>query len=215
MRSEFAKLLATPVRDAFWFHDYRFVLGASGDLRRRGFALRQQVYLEEEYIAASSRTEMLFTDEFDDVSEHLVVLDKDDCVVGATRFVLPSPLGYPTERFFNVQRPNVRPERLGEFSRLTIAAGHRGGARAPMIGLLKLVYEVMVRNSVDHVYAFMAPRLITSLASLGCVTRRLPELPPTPEHLANRRPMKGYFEKQDILPVLLRLDEAIAAITAS
>jgi N-acyl-L-homoserine lactone synthetase len=202
------------VGSEFSFGAYRFARNVTDAVRQSALELRQRVYVEEGYIEPPSQSGEVFADEFDDTAAHLVAYGGDGEVVGTTRFVLPSPIGYPTERLFNVARPEVGRETLGEFSRLAIAKEHRGGRREPMIGLLKLVYDVMVANHVTAVYAFLAPKLITSYAALGCVSRVIDTAPLTQEIQERRTPMRGYFAREKVVPVLFRLDEMIPAITA-
>ena len=107
-----------------------------------------------------------------------------DAMVGAARLVLPSALGLPTERLFDVVPPAVPREHLGEFSRLAIVAEHRGESRVPMLGLVRMVVECMDEADVTHLCAFMPAKLIESLVALDLNPVDLNVQPPAPETLA-------------------------------
>ncbi len=76
-----------------------------------------------------------------------------------------------------------------------------------MLGLVKMVYEVILEQDITHVYAFMAPRLIASYTALGLVSHPIDTRPPGPDEIARRAPMRSYFEDPEIQPVLFSLRE--------
>lgn len=207
MAEHFASLLRERVGKEFDHGGYRFRRAESEQEREQAYRLRQAVFAEEGFIDPASFGEGLFRDSFDEVSSHILVLDESSALVGTTRFVLPSPLGFPTEHLFAFEPPELPRDRLGEFGRLAIARGHRGGARTPMLGLVKMVYEVILERDISHVYAFMNPRLIASYTALGLVSHPIDADEPCARIRERRAPMRCYFETQEIQPVLFSLRE--------
>ena len=207
MAEGFAELLRGRVGKELHFSGYHFTRAERPAEREEAFRLRQRIFLEEGFIDAQLFRDRVFTDAFDEVASHILVRDEAGTLVGTTRFVLPSELSFPTEHFFEFERPTIARERMGEFGRLAIAKGHRGGARTPMLGLIKMVYEVILERDITHVYAFMAPKLIGSYTALGLVSHPIVAAEPSPEILERRLPMRPYFESQEIQPVLFSLRE--------
>lgn len=207
MADDFAKLLRGRIGKELDHGGYRFLRAERPEELEVAFRLRQAVFEEEGFIDPQRYRGRTFRDDFDDVSAHILVWTAAGELIGTTRFVLPTSLGFPTEHFFAFDRPEVPRARLGEFGRLAIAKAHRGGARTPMLGLVKMVYEVILEQDISHVYAFMAPRLVSSYNALGLVSHRIRLGVPSVEMLERRSPMRPYFESQEIVPVLFSLRE--------
>ncbi|MEB2344521.1 MAG: GNAT family N-acetyltransferase [Deltaproteobacteria bacterium] len=215
MPNPLARLIDQRVGPCFEFGGYRFARAETDGERRAVYQLRHEVYAEEGFIRAEEFPSGEFQDAYDAVSVQILVRDAGGAPVGTTRFVLPSELGFPTERFFDFEPPEVARDRLGEYGRLAIRDGHRGGTRAPMLGMLKAVFEVMVEHRITHVFAFLPPKLAASYAALGCVSVPLRTLPPREETLARRRPMRDYFARQPVAPVLFDLGQMLREMGAS
>lgn len=207
MTDGFAELLRGRVGKELDYGGYHFRRAGREDEREAAYGLRHDVFAEERFIDPSDFPGGLFRDQFDETSAHLLVYDGHGDLIGTTRFVLPSALGFPTEYLFEFERPPVSRERLGEFGRLAILREHRGGTRVPMLGLVKMVYEVILELDITHVYAFMAPQLVASYTALGLVSHALDVRPPSPEILKRRAPMRGYFADNEIQAVLFSLRE--------
>lgn len=215
MSSPLAKLMNQRVGSRFEFGGYRVCRAETEEQRLAAFRLRHAVYSEEGFIRAEEFPSGAFRDEFDPVSEQILVHDASGSLVGTTRFVLPSDIGFPTERFFDFDPPDVPHEQIGEYGRLAIGPGHRGGARAPMLGMLKAVFELMLEHSITHVFAFMPPRLAASYTALGCVSVPLRTRPTRRETHQRRHAMRDYFARQEVVPVLFSLAEMMVAIGIS
>ncbi len=215
MSSPLAALMNQRVGRQFEFGGYHFRRADTEAERLAAFRLRHAVFSEEGFIRAEEFPSGAFHDEFDGVSEQILVHDVAGRLVGTTRFVLPSDLGFPTERLFDFEAPDVSRERMGEYGRLAIGPGHRGGTRAPMLGMLKAVFEVMLEHGITHVYAFMPPKLAASYTALGCVSVPLRTRPTRVETTRRRHPMRDYFERQHVAPVLFSLAEMMVAVGVS
>ncbi len=215
MKSVLAGLMNERVGSKFDFGGYRFRRAENELDREAVFSLRHRVFGEEGFIDPGDFRNGLFRDDFDEVSSQFMVFDASGELVATTRLVLPSDLGFPTERLFEFEPADVPRQRLGEYGRLAIARDHRGGGRTPMLGLLKCVFECMLEYQITHVFAFMPPKLAGSYALLGCVSVPLELRVPGLETLARRRPMRGYFARQEIQPVLFNLEEMMREIGIS
>lgn len=215
MSSPLAALMNERVGQRFEFGGYHFRRAETQDERVDAFRLRHSVFSEEGFIRAEEFPSGAFHDEFDDVSEQILVHDAGGTLVGTTRFVLPSDLGFPTERFFDFETPDVPRERMGEYGRLAIGPEHRGGTRAPMLGMLKAVFEVMLEHGITHVYAFMPPKLAASYTALGCVSVPLRTRPTRVVTAQRRHAMRDYFARQHVAPVLFSLAEMMVAVGVS
>ena len=215
MSSPLAALMNQRVGKQFEFGGYHFRRAHSEAERLGAFRLRHAVFSEEGFIRAEEFPSGAFHDEFDDVSEQILVHDAAGALVGTTRFVLPSELGFPTERYFDFEAPDVPRERMGEYGRLAIGPGHRGGTRAPMLGMLKAVFEVMLEHGITHVYAFMPPKLAASYTALGCVSVPLRTRPTRVVTTQRRHAMRDYFARQHVAPVLFSLAEMMVAVGVS
>lgn len=215
MSSPLAMLMNQRVGKQFEFGGYRIRRAETERERFGAFRLRHAVFSEEGFIRAEEFPSGAFHDEFDAVSEQILVHDPAGALVGTTRFILPSDLGFPTERFFDFDAPDVPRERIGEYGRLAIGPGHRGGTRAPMLGMLKAVFEIMLEHGITHVYAFMPPKLAASYTALGCVSVPLRTRPTRVETAQRRHAMRDYFARQHVAPVLFSLAEMMVAVGVS
>ena len=209
--SPLARLIRERVGPDFSFGGYNVRrAGTEGD-REAVYRLRFDVFSDERFIEPRFFPDGKLQDEFDAYSTQIMV-EKDGELVATTRFVRPSRLGFPTEALFDFESPAVPRERLGEYGRLAIAGGHRGGSRAPMLGMLKAVFECMLEGGTTHVFAFLSPGLARAYASIGCVSHRLAEHPPSAATRASRAPMRGYFETQHVAPVIFDLAEMMREV---
>jgi len=210
--SPLAQLMSQRVGPAFDFGGYRFSRAESEAESLDAFRLRHKVFVGEGFLDPSQFADGFFRDQFDQVSTHILVRDGAGGLVATTRFVHSTSMGFPTEHLFDFAPPGVPRARLGEYGRLAIEPAHRGGARAPMLGLLKAVFECMIEQRTTHVFAFLSPKLAQSYAALGCVSVPLETRPPSAETVSRRQPMRGYFENQQVHPVLFDLREMMIQV---
>ncbi len=206
------KLIETRVGREFEFGGYHFSRICSEDEAVEAYRLRYRVFRKQGFIDAEAYPDGLLQDEFDEVSEHVLARDPSGVPIGTMRLVMPSPAGYPTEHYFDFRRPDIDRRGLAEYGRLAIDHDHRGGARAPHLGLVKALFEVMIERCITHVYAFLTPRVAATYGAFGLVSVPLETQPPTPQTLENRRPMAPYFASQDAEPRLFSLHEMMAAV---
>jgi len=212
MADGFAALLRGRIGKELSFSGYQFERANTEEDRIAAYRFRHRVFLEEGFIDPGDFKDELFTDQFDETSEHILVYSEDRELVGTTRFVCPSKIGFPTEHLFDFDEPDVARDRLGEFGRLAIDSEHRGDKRYPMLGMIKMVYECILERSISHIYAFMPAMLVESYTALGLVSHRLDSRPPTKVILDRRAGMRRYFERNEIQAVLFSLREMEATV---
>jgi N-acyl-L-homoserine lactone synthetase len=210
--SALARLLAERVGSSFEFAGYEVSRAENASEEAEAFELRHRVFVEEGFLESGRFPDGLFTDQFDAESTHILVRDSSEALVATTRFVHPSALGLPTEYLFDFTPPNLDRSRVGEYGRLAIDATHRGGTRAPMLAMLKGVFECMIETKITHVFAFLSPALAKSYAALGCISIPLETKPPSKTSLRNREPMSGYFKNQNAIPVLFNLFDMMVEV---
>lgn len=168
--------------------------------------IRYQLYAEAGYINAADYPEGKFSDKYDGASANFLVLDKDK-PVGTVRLILNSKIGFPTEHLFNFDRPKISRQNIAEISRLAIARQYRGGSRAAMIGLMKMIYEYANERHITYAYSFMPKRLEQSFRNFGLSFYLLHEKPLQKKHFMERNGLAGYFLRNQARPYLLSINE--------
>lgn len=114
---------------------YDFTYGTIDDCRdhanilRDIYLLRFQVYVNEwGFEAPEDHPDGLEYDDFDDYSVHTYACcDQKKKVIGTVRMILNSPLGFPIERYFEIQDQPTDIDRntTGEISRLAVSKEYR------------------------------------------------------------------------------------------
>jgi hypothetical protein len=176
------------------------------------FRFRYRVFLDHGYIDAQPSADPMLRDPYDETGVQVLARCGGGRIVGAARFVLPSPLGFQTEQFFEVRGLPVDADRIGEVGRLAIADEGRGGSRGPLLGMIQLIHRGLLANGVTHALAFMPEGLIASLAAIGCVSAPVATDPPSPATMGQRKLMRGYFRDPTTRAVcfdLLKIEDAV------
>ena len=207
-----ARLIEQAVGPSFEFGEYRVTRSTTHLDDAEIFRFRFRVYLESGFIAPNDFPEEILKDEFDNAATQIAVRDRCGLLVGTTRFVRPSIVGFHTEKLFDFELPPVNRFHMAEFGRLAVRTNHRGGERFVMLAMLKAVFECMIDNGTTHVLAFLSPKLADSFAELGCKPLTLRALKPCERTLENRSAMKRYFESQSPLPVLYDLELMLSQV---
>lgn len=209
MSEVLARLIEKPVGPSFEFGNFRVERAITHLENLEIFRFRYRVYLESGFISQDDFPEPVFRDEFDAVSSQIAVRDASGTLVGSTRFLGPSPLGFHTQKVFDIDLPAIDVARIGEFGRLAVRVDHRGGDRLVMLALLKAVFECMIDRGSTHILAFLPPPLAESFSRIGCKPLEMVAREPTNFVLQNRRLMRGYFELQNPIPVLYDLEKML------
>lgn len=167
--------------------------------------VRYSVYSEAGYIKPEDYPDQCFRDEYDECSVHFVAL-KGEQPIGSVRLVLDSPRLIPLENYFNVHLRHAPRERIAEASRLVVAKPYRGGQRLVMLALARAMYTHSRKRGITHWYAMISDKLAHSFSRFGIELVRVPEAPLADRHHAFRKPLKGYFDKNQPKPYVLSLD---------
>jgi N-acyl-L-homoserine lactone synthetase len=104
-------------------------------------------------------------DAYDDYSEQFAILNSDDEICCTMRLIHHSPIGYPTERFLDLQQPQYQYERnkLAELSRIFIAKKYRNMRETNIFisTIVKnLAYEKMKKHEIEYCYGMLEPRFL-------------------------------------------------------
>ncbi|MEZ4279436.1 MAG: GNAT family N-acetyltransferase [Myxococcota bacterium] len=209
MSEVLARLIELPVGPSFEFGAYRVTRSTTHLENLEIFRFRYRVFLESGFIAQNDYPSSSLTDEFDADATQIAVRDGHGQLVGVTRFVGPSRLGFHTQTVFDLELPPIDERRIGEFGRLAVHPDHRGSGRLVMMAMLKAVFECMIENRTTHVLAFLPTLLADSFSKLGCKACTLITREPSERVLRNRESMKGYFRSQRPQPVLYDLERMI------
>ena len=179
----------------------------------RAFRHRHDVYVDEGYLEAGAVPSGVYTDMFDPIAIQVAAFDPDGNVVGSSRLVPPSSLGFPVDRLFRFEPdPTVDPWSIAEVGRLAVSRNHRGKDRAVCVGLIAMIIHNLHALGVEHWQAFMHPVLWRSLKRLGIPVRRLPELEPELPELLNRKKLPGYFAREGAAPTICSMAEMDASL---
>ncbi len=148
-------------------------------LVRQAYELRHQVYcVERGYLGGSAGLEV---DEFDERSEHVVLVSRDsDEVIGTVRLVLGSPErpedSFPMQRVCRPGTLSQLPiETTAEVSRFAISKTRRSGTAAPLmrLGLVQGLVRLSGDLGITHWCAVMERSLLRLLLSSSIQFRPL------------------------------------------
>ncbi|MFA5248923.1 MAG: GNAT family N-acetyltransferase [Candidatus Paceibacterota bacterium] len=93
--------------------------------KNKAISLVFDIYKKEGYIDLNFFNDFNdFKDEFDDNSVYFLAFLKNN-LIGALRIILPSKIGFPSEKFFNYVSLPVDKKDVAEISRLAILNNHR------------------------------------------------------------------------------------------
>jgi N-acyl amino acid synthase of PEP-CTERM/exosortase system len=162
------------------------------------YRLRYQVYCTEcGFEDPKDHPDGIEKDEYDDYAAHFIAIDHDDNIIGTVRLVNNSELGFPVEKFCNldIDTSRIPKDGLGEISRLAIskafrrrsgdgvygasdgtkgledrkAVDRRRKQPAIVLGLLKALYRESKWNGTVNWYAAMEKPLHILLKRYGFV----------------------------------------------
>jgi N-acyl-L-homoserine lactone synthetase len=135
---------------------YRFKVVDTPELLNRLYHFRYGIALEA-FNGYKENKEEIDIDVYDDYSVHFVALDEDDNICAATRFIVNSPIGYPTENNLDFELDKEiadNRDKLAEVSRIFISKDVRGFKNAKHLihGLTDLIYIHIKKNDTRYIY---------------------------------------------------------------
>jgi len=126
------------------------------------FSVRYRVYcLERGYERLEDYPNGLEMDEYDPYSIHFIAY-VDSLPVGTARLILPNPIGFPVERYCNVDIRAISPDtnRVAEISRLAVSSEASRGLSISRglitAGLIREMYYANKFLDLGITYAFTA-----------------------------------------------------------
>jgi N-acyl-L-homoserine lactone synthetase len=137
------------------------------------YRLRYKVYcLERNYERVQDYPGGLETDEYDPYSVHFIAY-VGALPVGTVRLILPNPLGFPVERFCNVDVASICPDtrRFAEISRLAVSSEAAKGCLTERsritLALLKCLHLAARELNVEYFLSAMSTPLERLLNRCG------------------------------------------------
>lgn len=136
--------------------------------------LLQDVYrfrydiMHEELNLIEANEKRIDTDVYDRYSIHFVILDYQDNICAYTRFIINSPIGYPTENNMQFDLNIENRDKLAELSRIFIAKDSRGiqTTKKIMIEFKKIIYHYIKLHNIEYIYGALEPSFLKLLQLL-------------------------------------------------
>lgn len=105
------------------------------------------------------------TDDFDKYCDQFAVLNSDDEICCTMRLIHNSPIGYPTERFLDLNEEKYKFDRdkLSEMSRIFIDAKHRNMRETKVFIstiVKELAYEKMKEHGIEYCYGMLEQKFL-------------------------------------------------------
>lgn len=132
------------------------------------YRLRYKVYCKEcHFIEPNDCAKKgLEYDEYDEFSVHFLA-ESGKKIIGTARFVLDSPLGFPTEEYFELSALNINRRQTGEISRVVVAKPFRSIDHKIMLGIFRCVYQYWKQHNVKYALASMKLSILEFFQHVG------------------------------------------------
>jgi N-acyl-L-homoserine lactone synthetase len=143
---------------------YRFLHVTNKEILDKVHRFRYKV-MHEELGWIDSNSNGKETDAYDEHCDQFAILNCDGEICCTVRLIHSSPIGYPTERFLDLNESKYQFDRskLAEMSRIFIDPKHRNMRETKifLIALAKsLVYEKMKEHGIEYCYGMMEQKFI-------------------------------------------------------
>ena len=147
------KYLATSIFLVYSLHrsrkSYRIEIVKDKNLIKRVFKLRYKLYCETyKLLDKGDYPNRKEEDEYDQYSEQIAVFDDSDNMVGTVRIIKNSPIGFPTEKEFDLKIDNRKRNQTIEISRIMVEPDFK--KTMLFIDVLKAVYTYTKRNNCKY-----------------------------------------------------------------
>jgi len=189
-----------------WLKGYRFRCAETENDLNKIFKIRYEVYRESGYIPENLRHE--FRDLHDQCSINFLATDRKGNIIGAMRLTKHSPLALPAEHYFNINLDIIDKTKAVEPSRLVVKKELRKGNRFITLGLGVVAYQYSKKHNIQWWVATLPEKLANSLKRDFKINFSLIlSKEPTPENLESRKEIQGYFDKKNLQPYIIDLQE--------
>lgn len=174
------------------------------------YALRHRIYVEEGFIDPCP--DQTFRDEFDHWSENILVR-REGIPVATCRLILgahPAFRGFWTSSLFAIRDlPPVA--ETAEVSRFGVDQNYRGNGNILFLALLLAIYDSAHRHRFRYILLNMPTSLARMIQRQGLHPQAVTPDAPQAQHLENRKLIGGYFERKNLVPFLIDLNETLPA----
>jgi len=135
---------------------YRFKVADTPELLNELYRFRYGIAMES-FKGYKKNSQKIDIDVYDEYAVHFVALDENNNICAATRFIVNSPIGYPTENYLDFKLPEeirTNREKLAEISRIFIAKEARGIKNAKYIidSFIDLIYIYIKEYQIEYIY---------------------------------------------------------------
>jgi N-acyl-L-homoserine lactone synthetase len=144
------------------------------------YKLRYKIYcVERKYLDPAYYPDQIEKDVYDKYSVHFLAFDKDgEKIVGTSRLILNSPLGFPIEKEWDMSdiqeaTKNIR-DQIAEISRFIVAPENRGD-HLITLRLGGEMYRYCKKKKIEIVYAIMEAPILEMLIKFGFPFRIIDE----------------------------------------
>ena len=143
---------------------YQFLNVTNKELLEKVYRFRYEVMHHELEIIDKNKEE-IERDIYDDYSDQFVILNCEGDICCTMRLIHNSPVGYPTEDFLDLNKPEYQFDRskLAEMSRIFIDPRYRNmrETRIFISNMVKsLAYEKIKEYGIEYCYGSMEPKFI-------------------------------------------------------
>lgn len=166
-----------------------------------------QTYKMRNYIDLKFFSNELLKDDFDNYSVYFSAYFNKN-LLGTVRLILPSPIGFQIEKFFNISdfTFSIHKKETAELSRLIVK---KCGFRKQIIAfrLLKECFVYSSKNGIKYWCICTPPKIIEKFKKFGINFQKIIYKPPTHIHIKAREPHRYFFEKYSPQPFLISLEQ--------
>jgi N-acyl-L-homoserine lactone synthetase len=145
---------------------YRFLHVTNEEILDKIHRFRYKVYEEMDWLESTPVGKNgKETDDYDKYCEQFAILNYDWEICATVRLIHHSPIGYPTEKFLDLEQPQYQydKDKLSEMSRIFIDPKHRNMRETRIflnVFAKSLVYEKMKEYGIEYCYGMMEPTFI-------------------------------------------------------
>lgn len=143
---------------------YSFIHVTNEDILDKVHRFRYKV-MHEELGWIRANTDKKERDDYDDYCDQFAILNSEGEICCTMRLIHHSPIGYPTERFLNLQQSEYSFQRnkLAEMSRIFIDPRYRNMRETKIFisSIVKsLAYEKIKEHGIEHCYGMLEQKFL-------------------------------------------------------
>ena len=146
---------------------FTFKVVNDSELMEKVFSFRYEV-AHDELNRINENREKKDVDVYDRYAVHFVAFDKKGKICATTRFIVNSPIGYPTENNMQFDLDIKNRDEFAEISRIFIAKDVRGMKTTKLImdNFKELIYHYIKLHNIKFMYGALEPSFLKLLQVL-------------------------------------------------